>query len=160
MNTTENTSTKPFRIAFEIICFLLVLCGLMFLLGGDDVKTGSEAEYESHSIAEWNDKLANIPRAITIRLGVDINIGEDKPAQLSADQDRLTNVDNCPEMEVYPKRPNGDKCITIFYKDGERYPINYVSGGVDIWTVNQSPEGKYTITRLNGKTVDLGLESD
>ena len=96
-------------------------------------------------------------RNIIIRLGVDINIGEDKPVQLSVEQDSLTRVYDCPDMGVYPKRPKGEKCITILHKDGQRYPINYVGGGVDIWTINKASEGEYTITRLNGKTVDLGL---
>lgn len=115
---------------------------------------------ESFVRLEWDSQLKNVPRAIPIRLGVDINIGEDQPAQLSAKQFSVTNIEDCPEIEVYPKRPKGEKCISILQKDGETYPVFYSDGSVDVWTVNQNPQGKYIITRPNGKTVDLGLGSD
>ena len=145
-----NKKTDPLHIiligiSLVGVCFVLIA----LMLSGNDAAR-EKASYD----------IKGLPRAITIRLGVDINIGEDKPAQLSVDQDRVTNVDDCPEIGVYPKRPKGEKCITILHQDGERYPINYVGGGVDIWTVNQNPEGKYTITRLNGKVVDLGLANE
>ena len=103
-----------------------------------------------------------VVRSFPVRLGVDINVGEDKPVQLSMYQDPSHEVWDCTDTGFYPKlsdREKREKCIDIL-ANGEKYPINYVGGGVDIWTVNQNPEGEYTITRLNGKTVDLGLGSD